>query len=394
AAEIDPGRIDGRLPFQLVSGVAGLPAFLLGPGPRPGTGRALALDRERRRDGRGVRPELRAGLAPPDRGLLRRVHSQHPAALARVLRVLRPSQTRDLRVRQPLVVHRGPLGVLGRLPDGGLPRGGELGAGRLYGSGQSRRPDALAARPADHAPRHFPHHPAVAQQHVHLAVQRHGPGLRARRAGANLRRRVAERQHLPNDRGVDIRHGDVPVRGVRHRVHPAPRRAPLRGHPLRSGMLHDLSFALPQLLRGLAVTLEIGAIVVIAGSLAGFVVGLSLLYGGLVVRLAARVYVDTVRGLPVLVLIFAIYFALPAFGLRFSAFQAGVTALSIFAAAHIAEIVRGGIDSIPGAQVDAAKAVGLTFWQRLRLVILPQAVRRMVPSWVNVAVEIVKGSAL
>ncbi|TMI78474.1 MAG: amino acid ABC transporter permease, partial [Bacillati bacterium ANGP1] len=156
-------------------------------------------------------------------------------------------------------------------------------------------------------------------------------------------------------------------------------------------MLHDLSFALPQLLRGLGVTLEIGAIVILAGSLAGFVVGLSLLYGGFVVRLAARVYVDTVRGLPVLVLIFAIYFALPAFGLRFSAFQAGVTALSIFAAAHIAEIVRGGVDSIPGAQVDAAKAVGLTFWQRLRLVILPQAVRRMVPPWVNVAVEIVKG---
>jgi polar amino acid transport system permease protein len=159
-------------------------------------------------------------------------------------------------------------------------------------------------------------------------------------------------------------------------------------------MLHDLPFALPQLLRGLGVTLEIGVIVVIAGSLGGFVVGLLLLYGGLVMRLAARAYVDTIRGLPVLVLIFAIYFALPAFGLRLSAFQAGITALSVFAAAHIAEIVRGGIDSIPRAQMDAAMAVGLTFWQRLRLVILPQAVRRMTPAWVNVAVEIVKGSAL
>src|SRR2546429_8022858 len=146
-------------------------------------------------------------------------------------------------------------------------------------------------------------------------------------------------------------------------------------------MLHDMSFALPQLLRGLGVTLEIGAIVVIAGSLAGFVVGLSLLYGGLVVRLAARVYVDTVRGLPVLVLIFAIYFALPAFGLRFSAFQAGVTALSIFAAAHIAEIVRGGIDPIPGAQVDAAQAARLTLSERLRLVLLPQAGPRQAPPW-------------
>jgi polar amino acid transport system permease protein len=159
-------------------------------------------------------------------------------------------------------------------------------------------------------------------------------------------------------------------------------------------MWHDMPFALPQLLRGLGVTLEIGAIVVTIGSLAGFVIGLLLLYGGLVMRLAARVYVDTIRGLPVLVLIFAIYFALPAFALRLSAFQAGITALSVFAAAHIAEIVRGGIDSIPRAQMDAAMAVGLTFWQRLRLVILPQAVRRMLPAWVNVAVEIVKGSAL
>ncbi|HLW60353.1 MAG TPA: amino acid ABC transporter permease [bacterium] len=152
--------------------------------------------------------------------------------------------------------------------------------------------------------------------------------------------------------------------------------------------------ALPQLLRGLRTTLEISGIVLVAGSIAGFVVGLLLLYGGLIPRLAARVFVDTVRGIPVLVLIFACYFGLPALGLSLSAWQAGVTALSIFAAAHIAEIVRGGIDSIPRAQMDAAKAVGLPFWLRLRLVILPQATRRMLPPWVNAAVEIVKGSAL
>src|SRR5437879_13319554 len=115
-------------------------------------------------------------------------------------------------------------------------------------------------------------------------------------------------------------------------------------------MLHDMSFALPQLLRGLGVTLEIGAIVVTAGSLAGFVVGLSLLYGGFAVRLAARVYVDTIRGLPVLVLLFVIFFALPGLGLRFSAFLAGVTALSIFVSAHIAATVRGRIAGLPPAQ--------------------------------------------
>lgn len=159
-------------------------------------------------------------------------------------------------------------------------------------------------------------------------------------------------------------------------------------------MPHAIYLGLIQLLRGLRVTLEISALVLVAGSLVGFVVGLALVYGGRPLRLLARVYVDTVRGIPVLVLIFACYFGLPVLGVGLSAFQAGVTALSIFAAAHVAEIVRGGIQSIPRAQTDAALAIGLTFWQRLRLVILPQATRRMLPPWVNAAVEIVKGSAL
>lgn len=159
-------------------------------------------------------------------------------------------------------------------------------------------------------------------------------------------------------------------------------------------MAQQLLLGLPQLLRGLGVSLEIAGIVLALASAGGFLVGIMLQYGGVLLRVAARLYVDTIRGIPVLVLIFVVYFGLPALGLRLSAFQAGIAALSIFASAHIAEIVRGGIDSIPYAQTDAAKAVGLTFWQRLRLVVLPQAVRRMLPPWVNTAVEIVKGSAL
>jgi polar amino acid transport system permease protein len=159
-------------------------------------------------------------------------------------------------------------------------------------------------------------------------------------------------------------------------------------------MTHAILLGLPQLLRGLRATLEISAIVLVAGTALGVVTGLALEYGNLLVRLLARAYVDTVRGLPVLVLIFVCYFGLPALGLRLSSFQAGVSALSVFAAAHIAEIVRGGIDSIPRGQIDAAMAIGLGFWQRLRLVILPLAVRRTLPPWVNAAVEIVKGSAL
>jgi ABC-type amino acid transport system permease subunit len=77
-----------------------------------------------------------------------------------------------------------------------------------------------------------------------------------------------------------------------------------------------------------------------------------------------------------------------------AAFEAGAIALAGFATAHITEVVRGGIESIPHGQNDAAKAIGLHFRERLRFVILPQAMRRMLPPWVNAAVEMVKGSSL
>jgi polar amino acid transport system permease protein len=94
------------------------------------------------------------------------------------------------------------------------------------------------------------------------------------------------------------------------------------------------------------------------------------------------------------VLIFALFYGLPVLGLRLSAITAGVLALSIFCGAHVSEVIRGGVDSIPRGQTDAAKAIGLTFAQRLRYVIFPQALRRILPPWVNTAVEMVKASSL
>jgi len=159
-------------------------------------------------------------------------------------------------------------------------------------------------------------------------------------------------------------------------------------------MTQQMLAELPQLLRGLSVTVEVSGIVLVLASSLGFLLGVLLMFGPRMLRLLARAYIDTIRGIPLLVLIFACYFGLPAVGLKLSAVAAGITALSAFAAAHVAEIMRGGIESIPRAQSDAALAIGLTFWQRLRLVILPQAVRRMLPPWVNEAIGIVRGSAL
>ncbi len=159
-------------------------------------------------------------------------------------------------------------------------------------------------------------------------------------------------------------------------------------------MWHELWIAVPALLRGLAVTLELSAVVILLGSTIGYLGGLSLEYGPKPLGAAVRVYVDTLRGIPVLVLLFAVFYGLPIVGIQIGAFGAGVVALSAFAGAHMTEVVRGGIASIPRTQGDAAKAIGLEFWERLRWVILPQAVRRILPPWVNTAVELVKGSSL
>jgi len=146
--------------------------------------------------------------------------------------------------------------------------------------------------------------------------------------------------------------------------------------------------------RGLLVTLESSALVIVIATLAGLIGGIGLLYGPLPIRLLLRIYVDTIRGIPLLVLIFAIFYGLPALGSQISSFAAAILAISVFGTAHVSEVVRGAVDSIPEGQTEAAKAIGLTFFKRLRYVILPQALARLIPPWTNTTVELVKSSSL
>ena len=122
--------------------------------------------------------------------------------------------------------------------------------------------------------------------------------------------------------------------------------------------------------------------------------GLGLLYGPLWLRALLRGYVDIIRGLPLLVTIFIIFYVPPALDIEVSGFAAVTVALSIFAGAHISEIVRGSVSSVSRGQNDAAKALGLTFWPRIWSVILPQALPAIIPPWTNTAIEMVKGSSL
>ena len=154
---------------------------------------------------------------------------------------------------------------------------------------------------------------------------------------------------------------------------------------------------------GLQLTLQLTAVILVLGTVLGVLVGIGLLYGNRVVRLALRLYVDVIRGLPLLVLIFLIFYGLPALDIDVAGFQVNTDigrfqtatlAFSLFTGAHIGEIVRGGLSAVPKGQTDAAKAIGLTFWPRLRHVLLPQALPIMLPPWVNTAAELVKGTSL
>ena len=160
-------------------------------------------------------------------------------------------------------------------------------------------------------------------------------------------------------------------------------------------MIDSLITNAPLIWRGLVVILKVSGLVLIIGTGIGIFGGLSLLYGRWPVRWLVRIYVDTIRGVPLLVLIFAIFYAFPVFlDMRLSAITTGVAALSAFCGAHVSEVIRGGIASLPSGQTDAAKAIGLTFRQRLRYVIFPQAISRILPPWTNTAVEMVKASSL
>jgi polar amino acid transport system permease protein len=152
--------------------------------------------------------------------------------------------------------------------------------------------------------------------------------------------------------------------------------------------------ALPFLWRGLLVTLAVSALVVVLSLAAGVALGLLRVYGSPLLQSLVQAFCDIVRGIPVLVIIFFVFYGLPALGVHVGSFTSAVIALAIFSTAQVAELARGALQSIHHGQDEAAKAIGLGFAQRMASVILPQAARRFLPAWVNSVTDAVKGSAL
>ena len=153
--------------------------------------------------------------------------------------------------------------------------------------------------------------------------------------------------------------------------------------------------AMPLLLTGAVVTVKITALSVFLGILIGLFVGIARISTYKIVHLAAAVYVDFLRGTPLLVQIFLVYFALPVLtGQRIDPFVAAIAACSINSSAYVAEIFRAGIQSIDAGQMEAGRSLGMTWMQTMRYIIVPQAARRVIPPLGNEFIALLKDSSL
>jgi polar amino acid transport system permease protein len=155
-----------------------------------------------------------------------------------------------------------------------------------------------------------------------------------------------------------------------------------------------LQRSLPLLLSGLWITLELGIVSIVAGLVGGLILALLRLYATPFVRALAKIYTDVFRSVPLLVLLIVIYYALPFIGIRLSPFLSAASALTLVSTAYTAEIFRAGIEAIPRGQFEASEALGLSYRHMMAEIILPQAVKIVIPPLTNNCINVMKDTAL
>ena len=152
--------------------------------------------------------------------------------------------------------------------------------------------------------------------------------------------------------------------------------------------------SLPTLLAGLKITVELTFIVIVIALVLGIFVALGRLSKIRAVSAVTGAYVELMRATPLLLQLIYIYFVLPAFGIRLDPFLAAVVGLSINYAAYLSEVYRSGIQAIPRGQLDAAAALGMWPSLAMRRIVLPQAIRIVIPSLGNYFVALFKDTSL
>ncbi len=144
---------------------------------------------------------------------------------------------------------------------------------------------------------------------------------------------------------------------------------------------------------GMLLTLKISAISLLFAIPLGIIVGIGRISKNRIIYFLSSTYVEIMRGIPLIVILIWIYFVLGQF-LKLGSFWGSIFSLSIFSAAFIAEIVRGGIQSIPKGQMEAARSSGMSHLQAMKLIILPQAIRKTLPPMASQFILLIKDSSL
>lgn len=148
------------------------------------------------------------------------------------------------------------------------------------------------------------------------------------------------------------------------------------------------------LLNGATITLQVMLYSAILAFLLSFLFGFMKLSKWKILRIISSIYIEVFRGTSLLIQLFWLYFALPMLGIELSPMIAGVLAIGLNYGAYGAEVVRSSIQAVPKEQTEATIALNMTAYQKMRIVILPQAVLLMIPTFGNLMIELLKGTAL
>lgn len=156
-----------------------------------------------------------------------------------------------------------------------------------------------------------------------------------------------------------------------------------------------LTNSFPVLMQGLRMTLIISISSIFLAMIIGLVVSLMRLSGVKVLDIISKTYVDIIRGTPLIIQAFFLYFGLPdLLNIRIDNLTAGIIIMSLNAGAYMSEVFRGGILSVPYGQTEAARSLGLSNAKTMRKVIIPQAVKNMVPAFINQMIISLKDTSL
>ncbi len=159
-------------------------------------------------------------------------------------------------------------------------------------------------------------------------------------------------------------------------------------------MLHIIELTIPLLLQGILTTIEVSVLAICLAALIGFLAGAGHMSSNEIIRKLVAVYIKIFRCTPFMVQIYIVYYGLPCFGIHIPAFWAGAIVLGLYTGSYVAVILESGIRSLPKGQEEAAVAMGMPYFMRLRRILFPQTISIIIPPLTGQFIQTVKDSSV